>query len=58
MNTAKLREYATLLRRWNAFELGAQEAPAWLDYLDLAQEIEAAADYIEILQTPQQDGGR
>src|SRR5262249_62321337 len=34
----------TLLRRWHAFELGlSPSAPAALDYVDLAQEIEAAA---------------
>jgi hypothetical protein len=59
MNTTKLREYASLLRRWNAFEFGQwQEAPAALDYLDLAQEIEAAADYIEMVQRRQQDSER
>jgi hypothetical protein len=48
MNTTKLREYATLLRRWKAFERGRSEqaVPAALDHLDLAQEIEAAADFI------------
>jgi hypothetical protein len=59
MNTTKLREYATLLRRWNAFELGrSRDAPAALDYLDQAQEIDAAADYIEMVQKRQQDPER
>ena len=59
MNTTKLREYATLLRRWNAFELGRlRDAPAALDYVELAQEIETAADYIEMVQRRQQDSER
>jgi hypothetical protein len=43
--TTKLREYAILLRRWEAFELGGQ-APARLEYLDLAKEVETAIGLI------------
>jgi hypothetical protein len=40
-----------VLRRWNDFELGRlRDAPAALDYVELAQEIETAADYIEMMQ--------
>jgi len=42
----KLREYALLLRRWNAFELGGP-VPAALDYVDLAKTIEEAVTLIE-----------
>lgn len=45
----KLREYAQLLRRWEAFELGGP-APMALDYLDLAKTIEEAISLIEHLQ--------
>jgi hypothetical protein len=50
----QLREYARVLRRWNDFELGRlRDAPAALDYVELAQEIETAADYIEMMTVPQ-----